>query len=533
MPPVSRGKPPSHKMSKTALREHLTASKKRKATLDIDPRRPEPDTQLVFDDPYGDDYESETDPDTPTTTLDDPMTANEAVVFRPGKDKVAEGEKLVCDESAYHIMHKCTVEWPSMSFDYVCVGLDGGYNNLQPLMQQTYPLSVSFVMGTQADRPNRNKLVCVRISNLHRSRASKKAKPLSIAKQDSDDDSSSDEEDEEDDMDSDPFIPNTPHRDPLLQTAEIKFDSVVNRIRCMPQQANIVAVWSESQRVSLVDTKPALDSIHLDSAHRMNAPNTTPLSKIKPLYSYNNHFDEGFALDWSRVTPGRLLSGACNGTIFLCQPTSNGAGWQTQPSKFCGHKGSVEDIQWSPNERDVFASCASDHSIRIWDAREHRRSVLNIFNAHEADVNVISWNRAETHLIVSGGDEGGIKVWDMRCLDRGDNQGLNAAAHFTLHEKPITCVQWHPTDSSMLLAGSEDGCVSIWDLAVERDAEEELREGVVVRGAEEFPPQLLFMHMGQRDVKEAQWFPASSSVVVSTAADGVNLFQAANIVLPT
>ncbi len=61
---------------------------------------------------------------------------------------------------------------------------------------------------------------------------------------------------------------------------------------------------------------------------------------------------EGFALDWSEMVPGRLVTGDCSGHIHLWQPLQDG-GWSVGQQPYSAHTGSVEDLQWSPNEASV------------------------------------------------------------------------------------------------------------------------------------------------------------------------------------
>lgn len=515
----------------------MKGTRKRGANSEAADANAEKDTQLVFEDPFGDEFDSEgevIDADgksLPKISSDKVMTANDKMVFRPGVDKLEDGEALVCDETAYDTFSRVQVEWPSLSIDVISTAADGSYSNMSAAPQETYPLNCTVVMGSQASESNKNKLVFLKMGNLHRTRGKRARSKKSAIKvsNDSDDSSASEDSGDEDD---EGVIPTS--EEGTLQSAEIKHEGTVNRIRVMPQQSNIVAVWGESGRVSLIDATPALDTLNRDNRNRMSATRSIPPSAVKPFFSFAGHRIEGYALDWSRVTEGRMLSGACNGSIYLWEPSEReAAGWTVSADRFRGHRGSVEDIQWSPNEANVFASCGVDKSVRFWDTRNYRKPALSIGQAHGTDVNVISWNRSEAHLLVSGGDDGLIKVWDLRSLKQNSmNDGAEPAAEFKQHTKAITSVQWHPKDASMLCASSEDGSVTVWDLAVERDAEEELREGVVVAGAEEFPPQLLFIHMGQKNVKEAQWHPSCTSLLVTTAEDGVNVFKPSNITLP-
>jgi ribosome assembly protein RRB1 len=122
-------------------------------------------------------------------------------------------------------------------------------------------------------------------------------------------------------------------------------------------------------------------------------------------------------MDWNAPTASSLslITGDNDAKIYLT--TTANADFRTFPTPFQSHESSVEDLQWSPTEITVFASCSSDRTIRMWDIRSKaRQSVTSISPAHDSDVNVIGWNRSTSYLLVSGDDEGQVKVWDLRNI---------------------------------------------------------------------------------------------------------------------
>ena len=77
----------------------------------------------------------------------------------------------------------------------------------------------------------------------------------------------------------------------------------------------------------------------------------------------------------------------------------------------------------------------------------------------------------------------------------------------------------------MLAVASADNHVTIWDLSVEPDEEAAVPSDDPA--VQELPQQLLFIHQGQNDVKEVHFHPQIPGLLMSTAADGYNIFKPA------
>ncbi|KAG8918791.1 ribosome biosynthesis protein rrb1 [Tulasnella sp. 418] len=339
--------------------------------------------------------------------------------------------------------------------------------------------------------------------------------------------------DSDDDSDSDSVVDD----DAVLEYRSIPHMGGINRVRAQPlpslppspSQPYYTAVFSETSKVNIYDIRPLIESLSTPG-YQFDKSRTN-----KPVFSVSSHRTEGFALDWSSSggtgAGPRLLSGDGDGKIYLTNLASNGH-WTTQPQAFTSHTSSVEDLQWSPTESTVFASCSADKSIRIWDVRvKGRKNAAGMLKAHESDVNVISWNRGTTYLLLSGGDEGNIKVWDLRNV-KGTTSSTSAVATFTWHKSPVTSVEWHPTEDSIFAASGADDQLTLWDLSVEIDEDEAGAKEILTASGEKLkdvPQQLLFVHQGQKDVKELHWHPQIPGLVGSTALDGFNVFKTISV----
>jgi len=408
--------------------------------------------------------------------------------FIPGRHQLEKGQTLSPDASTYDMLHTLSTTWPCLSFDIVKDSLG---NN-----RKTYPATVYAVAGTQAEnrKANDNELLVMKLSGLSRM------------------DRGRDEESDEDDDDDE-------NAEPILETKSIPLASTTNRIRVhqipptdsSKAPTTFTATMTEDASVLVHDVTPHLSSFDTPGV-------TITPQQNRPVAMSRVHRTEGYALDWSPlILQGKLLTGDNDGKIFVTV-CGDGGKWTTHNKPFTGHQGSVEDIQWSPTESNVFASASSDGTVKVWDVRSKSRKPQLSVQISNTDVNVLSWSRQNSFLLATGADDGQWAVWDLRQWKPSAGAAATIpkpVASFDFHKEQITSVEWHPTDDSILAVAAGDNMLTLWDLAVEFDDQ----ESKDTADTKDVPPQLLFVHYMEM-VKECHWHPQIPGVVMGTGEGG-------------
>lgn len=121
-------------------------------------------------------------------------------------------------------------------------------------------------------------------------------------------------------------------------------------------------------------------------------------------------------------------------------------------------------------KKSLFASCAKDRSVRVWQMVESGQVHCVAYGlSHANAVGSITFSRLKASFIVSGSQDCTVKVWDLpqHLPDTGTEiHQLTARTTEKAHDKDVNSVAVSPNDK-LLASGSQDRTAKLWSLAVD------------------------------------------------------------------
>jgi len=158
------------------------------------------------------------------------------------------------------------------------------------------------------------------------------------------------------------------------------------------------------------------------------------------------HTGEVFAARFD-PTGEYIASGSMDRSILLWHSTGECENYGI----LAGHKGAVLDVHWSRDSRSIF-SASADFLVASWDVESGTRT--RRFGGHEDVVNCMDVSRRGEEVLVSGSDDGCIGLWDSR---------QKQAIDFIETDFPITAIALSEAGNE-LYSGSIDNDIKVWDI---------------------------------------------------------------------
>ncbi|KAL2899538.1 WD-40 repeat-containing protein MSI4 [Bienertia sinuspersici] len=285
----------------------------------------------------------------------------------------------------------------------------------------------------------------------------------------------------------------------------------VNRIRELPQNSNIVATHTDSPDILTGHQENAEFALAMCSCEPLVLSGGK--DKLVVLWSIHDH------VSTLATEPGSGKPVSAGSNIKSAAKTGDGNnGNADSPSLgargiYKGHDDTVEDVQFCPTSAQQFCSVGDDSCLILWDTRIGLDPVMKVEKAHDADLHCVDWNPHDENLILTGSADNSIHMFDRRNLT---TSGVGSPVHkFQGHSDPVLCVQWSPHNRSVFGSAAEDGLLNIWDY--ERVGKMQAESGTKLS---EYPAGLFFKHAGHRDkVVDFHWNSTDPWTFVSVSDD--------------
>ncbi|KAI5859123.1 WD40-repeat-containing domain protein [Tricharina praecox] len=165
-----------------------------------------------------------------------------------------------------------------------------------------------------------------------------------------------------------------------------------------------------------------------------------------PIMELTGHGKEVFAVRFD-PTGQNIASAGFDRAILLWKTYGDCANYL----ELNGHKGAILDLHWSRDSRIVF-SASADTLLASWDIEGGIR--VRRYVGHEDVINVMDVARRGPEVMISGSDDGTIGIWDPRQKESVD---------YIETGFPVTALTMSEAGNE-IFSGGIDNDIKVWDL---------------------------------------------------------------------
>ncbi|XP_072485523.1 WD repeat-containing protein 89 [Notamacropus eugenii] len=141
--------------------------------------------------------------------------------------------------------------------------------------------------------------------------------------------------------------------------------------------------------------------------------------------------------------------------------------------EFSGQPGLLKGVKFAHSYSHVFSAC-TDGTVKCWDIRLSGKTPVQVFKGYPSNVFISFDINCNDHIICAGtekvGDDTLMVFWDARISSQNTHPVKDPLGVYSeTHSDDITQVCFHPDNPNMIVSGSTDGLVNVFDISIDNE----------------------------------------------------------------
>jgi len=188
-----------------------------------------------------------------------------------------------------------------------------------------------------------------------------------------------------------------------------------------------------------------------NNATNNNNNNNNKVFKKKKIPSFISRLSGGLCFDFNSKDSNIYLAGTEDGVIHKCSCSYSEQYLQT----YFGHSGPIYKIRWSPFLPNIFLTCSSDWTIRLWNQEEEK--YIFKFENEKDTITDIQWSPMCSTVFGAVTNSGRIEIWDLSF------SVLDPIIVHQVMDRKLTCINFSK-HYPVVLISDDSGNVNIYKL---------------------------------------------------------------------